>query len=631
MSRRPLAPILLLLALLAPASAAPPHDQRYDVTEFGAVPGKDCVAAVERALAAIDRDDPTRKLSRELYFPAADMPYRVSRPIFITRDYLRVRGDGPGRSTVAPWFGNQISPFVFGIPAKLNNVTFDAASHSPDLFGIADTSIAPRAGVAWGLRTRADAHVGFMGSAFDGARGGWGSAPGLLLNILVDAPAGPICGLGGTTDGPSPWRITCTGPGAYKFEFSDSTQQYAAIPHSWTFAATSPVAGPHRVSVWLDLTAGAFAAWVDKMQVATVAAGPALTAGMKFRPNRYFPFMLGSMSNGIYTSQWGGIDLTVGGLWLGVSNRYGLDGVGTPLRPTDGKTTSDADTYTSAYTANPPAGFVACLTLKDGPNAPFLGRLVTLNSGPASWSVPPGQAGDGRGAGWGVWMQVPNGNGYYWSYGNGVKDLTVDLGNDAFGQGIGIGGVYQFDARDVSAVGGYHGIGSIPAASSYVVSIRDCTVRGVDAGIFSSGQGCRIRDILVGQVQEAAIKLQASDARVEKVFCSGQVAGDYTIACYDGTYGGEYRISDFTIDNEGNYGAPKLATVYIESHAAIPLTELNLDLVRWGTMGAGAVPVLVNNAPSTRTVWYKPVRIAGVTNCYPIAGATAGTLYTYSP
>jgi hypothetical protein len=631
MMRHPLAPPLLLLALLVPASAAPPHGQRYDVTEFGAVPGKDCIAAVERALVAIDRDDPTRRLPRELYFPAADLPYRVSRPIFVTRDYLRVRGDGPGRSVLAPWFGNQISPLVFGIPKALNNVAFDAVSHNPDLFGIADTSIAPRAGVSWGLRMRGDAHVGFMASAFDGARGGWASAPGLLLNVKVSAPAGPILGMGGSTDGPSPWRLTCTGPGAYMFEFSDSTQQYGSVAHSWTFAAPSPTAGWHDVSVWLDLTAGAFAAWVDRTQVATVAAGPALTPGLKFRPNRRGPFMVGSMSYGLYTANVGPTDLTIGGLWLGVSNRYGLDGVGTPQRPTDGKTLSDADTYVSSYLASPPAGFVACLTLKDGPSAPFGGRLVTLNSGSASWSVPAGQIGDGRGSGWGVWMQLVNGVGYSWSYGNGVSDLSVDMGNDAFGQGIAIGGVYQFDVRDVAATGGFHGIGSIPAASSYIVSVRDCTLRGADAGYFGSGQGVRLRDILLGQVQEAGIKFCACDARVEGVFCSGQIAGDYTVACYDGTYGGEYRIKDFTIDNEGAYGAPKLATVYIESHAAIPLTELNLDLIRWGTMGGGAVPVLVNNAPSTRTIWYKPVRIAGVTNCYPIAGATAGTLYTYTP
>jgi hypothetical protein len=254
----------------------------YNVKDYGAVPGltSGCDAAISAAMAQMNVDDPTNNQAKVLYFPGDAKDYYTLSTVFLTRQNIKVRGDGRDISKVtAMGTSCQHHVFVGGLsPHGPPNPTTGAdqgaldPAHYVDLFGKLDTTVANLANRAWGLDLGTDTIVIFWSCAFDVPHpyadnshpGNWRGFRKITINLCIDAqagqiPTGPLCGLGDTFQGRvNPWRLYTTG-GVVRFDFctgnAPTTIRSVQFPLS---GATGVV----RITFQIDLTTATFSAWV---------------------------------------------------------------------------------------------------------------------------------------------------------------------------------------------------------------------------------------------------------------------------------------------------------------------------------------------------------------------------------
>jgi hypothetical protein len=424
------------------------------------------------------------------------------------------------------------------------------------------------------------------------------------------------------------------GVSSYIFEFRTAAQSFATAFPSYSFPVGSGT-GVQRVTFQLDLVAGTFQGWVNKVQQPVTAGSTAWTpgTGVFFYQNDYFPFLVGGLSNWIITNDYTPTDLGVYGLWVGGSLRYANNGVGTPQVALDGTTTSDADLF--LYSNNGTAG-LCYLTMTDRSTGPHDGRYVTYQVQANSWGGPYGNTGSQGSTGFGVWMWAANppsqGNGLYCQLGATLADLAVNtLG--AYGQAVCVGGVLDMTIHDVTATGGFHGIGGANMGSSYIITVENCAGTGGDASYYGSQQIIWMRNWETGTAYETALRFQSCAVDAKNLFLTGQVGGRYAIHMLDGFYGGSYAFDNVSQDNEG-FIYPTVAAIRFENANGASSSSLVLKNHYWGSIGPRAVLVdLVDRNPLhyaiTRPAHFEMTNVLagsnGVTGC-PALVRTSGRL-----
>jgi hypothetical protein len=350
--------------------------------------------------------------------------------------------------------------------------------------------------------------------------------------------------------------------------------------------------GVQRLSVQLDLAKGSARAWVNGVEakVNTAGMGPIDPAGgTRFRANEYAPFNLwattydqGSWGNSEDLTARG--NSTVYGLRMGYAPRYDSAADGKQVAvfhaPDD---RPDAPTDAFRYGAGDAAEkdtLVCYLDTTTPPTADYPGRYVYMNTGD--------YYGRWRALGLFVYSQL--------------EIQTPAVSNQSFsgfkisggGDAISLGCTLDTTFRDILAMGGWRGIGSIhPYWPSYVVHVQDCSLYGADAAYYGWDQIVRGRnlDCMWGGNGHTMLRFVGSDVVWSGLLSGGMSATDALIKCHAGGYASRYIFKDIVFDVEGGPG-PNQATIWCERHPA-GMTTLHVEDIFPGQFtGSGRGPMV---------------------------------------
>jgi hypothetical protein len=577
---------LILWAASLSVHAAPPAPRIYSVADYGAVPG-DWTKPIDPAIRAIFTDatatDAAGQAQRpiRIEFPPGD--WWEHAPLHADRDNLTIAGAGRGLTTLTlfppPGVGYGGPVLLGGLKARPTGKAFDAPAHLVSADGLDAT-----AGKRLALRTGPDMHVGLWAGAAAHGAGYWGDPAALTIAFAVDnrgkvAAPGPLFGLTDRPGGAGPWRVTVFQPGVYRLELYWVNPDGTEGRGEW-YAGVGSTTGLDRVVWQVDLDAGAVIAGINGKQ-ARVVAGAGVPA--RFRPNpgrrlvknELSPFMVGAQSRIIH-DRGNTPDRTICGLWVGRSLLYRDAGIGQALARLDGKPITDANLLFDKS-----SGCVFHLTLQDDGTSPIDGRIVHYHV-PVDPTAPVLR----EGRGFGLWFYSGNLNLH-----NGLTVRDLSLRNvGGYGQGIALGPMYNVRISDVECTGGWHGIGSLPSAVCYPVTLRDVKAEGYDAGYYGFWQILHADGLDAGYAGTTAVRLESCRATIRNLLIYAQDRGEYTIAHHAGGLGGgQLILDDVQLDNEGQ-SAPTRAFVMMENGSYLP-QRLTLQNATIGTANSSAVVI----------------------------------------
>jgi hypothetical protein len=578
-------------------------------------------------------------------------PIAVDDPVLLERSYLRVEGAGRWATRLAP--APCVTPLIAGLraapphPATHAPVALTAA-HRPDLFGRMDATWAPAAGKRWGYRLLKDSLVGFSqgGPLASGPTlGGWPTVPVGTIEWAVDG-----CGtvpvdtgshqLFGTYDGrwvPSfsvgPGGAGDFGLGAWLFRFRTSEQgPYATdrmailLPPAGDPALACP--GLLRCTLQFDLgkpdLAGAFQVYFhaeggSPVQGRVVAyrgtgqGGPSwpLPAGVGLGANPTMPFVIGAAtSNPCDCAGTPPPDHAIAGLAVRRGPVYANDGPGTPQRRLDGRPITDA----GRYDWDPAA--IAWLSLNDGPDGRYGGRLLHYNAGPQSGA-------NGRCWGWQSSIRPDgsfiDGGGQGPAY-QSVVGLAIE--GAGHGEGLCLGNPLHFHAEDLGVRYARIGIVSFALNSTYRTTVRGLHVQGcTDLAILQHGGYCAFEDVTVDPAGGGIARFVDCRARLEGLHLGGMQPrqappGVYGIESWNqpGGYECGLHVARLDIYDGEFFDAPTGALIYAQAVPQMTVTVRDVTCLQLGPAAAGVLldeprPVTVPAGQCEPTVvvdgWYQ--------------------------
>jgi hypothetical protein len=563
---------LACLILAAPAWGAQPG--WYDVADYVDVPGQPCDSAVEEAYQA------AKAYGKPATIHFGPGLWTFDRPFLADLDGLAIVGAGRGTTTLAPARGSGFAPIILGIRREPRGLSL-TAGHRPDAFGKLDAGMAPAPGVRFGYRTMGDAHLGLWASPFDGGAGedwrqirkltiAWCSEGGVLAFGMHGGPGGSV---------PIPWAIRqVDDAGGQVFDFRCRDGAY----RSFTWKVPGDPAALHRSAVQIDLEAATYQAFVDGVQVPTVArpgagkGGASFTPadGLQFHPRPRGPFLVGQLGASMSGRTGQTPDRTIYALRLSAGCLYKDGGAGAPMARVDGRREDDGH-----YFANSP-DLIACLSAV-GPTGAG-DRLVPWMAGAAS-----GQ----RRSGFGLFLHSgAQGGGHFSTRSNSFRGLTVDLGGARWGQALSTGGTFDLDVRDVELKGGWHGLGSAPIGGSWPTWVVDVKATGYDAAISLFSHIVAAQRLDLGWPGTTALRMEGCAGTVRDVFMSGQtVRGEFTIDIFGRDDSMLLTLENVQCNQEG-LPYPTVAGIRIEAPRVdwdVPATVVLRD-IRWGNVGPDA-------------------------------------------
>jgi hypothetical protein len=430
------------------------------------------------------------------------------------------------------------------------------------------------------------------------AHKGWGDFRRITINLLLDdrsavLPAGPIYGMGEVLPHgyrPRPFHLISWGSGSW-LEFRFATAESPETYRSFLIAEGTP-SGLKRITIQMDLINCAVQAWVNKVQVATfpyINMGPtssqtrllsfAPSDNLRLIPNDYHPFLLGAY--GSTTQSRGGgpvMDLTIAGLAISSGLLYGDDGVGTPQRALGGGTVTDSSL------ARPPAGsLMGRLAIESiSPTRALAGREIPVITG--------GAVAQGYGTSYGLMSPAEqNLNCGGWLQNFAFRDFAL-RGTGWYGDLLSLGGIWNLEVVRMFFDYGFHNIGSPRmGASTYPVALTDLRFGySFGSSYFGSCHDTEARNFTVLQPVQDVVTTVGSNVHLRGTFV-GASLGRHTCAFYAEESGGDYRLEDIEIDNEGNV-TPTVASVYMEV-PWVKRTGFTIDGYRTGSIGPRAAVV----------------------------------------
>jgi hypothetical protein len=576
-------------------SGLPPHGSLWlDVRSFGAVAdsgGTDNSVPFQAAVDALAAAMAGHGLVRgTVYVPSAPGVYTLYKSVWVDAPGIEVRGDGRG-SVVQVQGSYGIPAFIFGIPRVQSGRSVDA-SYRPDLFGKLDAAAAPAPGSRWGYRTNSDSFAQFHATPLSAGvcaaadrqfTDNWSETQRLTVEFCVEPPAGgsfaanrSLLGLGYTGYDPGPFVFGIGGdPDTLSVKFKTSDMEPGIEQRDFAFSLAG-ASRPYRIAVQFDLDACTVTGFLNGVQVAPVAVNNLGTSGpfpftphtgLTFIVNDHYPFMIGMDGpSGVYAVPTDN-DLRVYGLRLSNAVRYQANGAGTPQVRADAPGTPLDDAW--AYFGQD-ANTVCFLPFTDDPAT--AGRVVTVQHGSTA-----SRAGHSTGV-------IMHAVGPTINLGNGLHDITVH-GGFTYGQTVCLGGLFEFTAGNVTADGGYTGIGSFPAISSYMIYVDDCTLGGADGGLSLGITLVNAKNLYIFDSGRCAVRTFSSSIRLDNCNIAGHApVCECVLKFRGGGYGGIYSVSNLMVDFEGF--TLSRSAIYCDSDSAAATTSLTLRDVLLGTVGA---------------------------------------------
>jgi hypothetical protein len=637
------------------AAAVPFPIYRYDVSKWGAVAG-DTTGLLDIGLEAIRADIISTRAGLtgntggcEIYFPSSDLPWKLRFPFCVDLDNVVLRGAGREATTITTSNG-VFPPFFLGlsrVAASGGGPSTILAANWPDLYQKLETSAASATGKRYGLRFPfnggvCDTHATFpLGSSFSiGAQDHYQTMQKMTLDLCMDGygsvlKAGPICGMA-DGHGVSPWylRISGNNTGSNLLEFrlatSDCTvnlNQYymvtVPIDSSWTqivrISVQVDLTQALPVSIWASNTAyGGGTATVRVKQtvsaITAVGSPPAYSSGKTFAQNEQYPFQLGIMSmySNAGTDVFAATDMSIYGLLLENGLLYdNTGGTGSPQARIDTLGATDVRTYFTARTTT--IGYIDSSLNSTSANldprlrtnypttnpatAPYRmqGRLIPYQHGAAS-----GASSYGYGLFIGNKSQGGGSNSMISS--TSVRDMTVQMLADV-DCAIAVGADLQPVLRNVRAVGGWHGIGSLQMGVQWTTWIDDCECYGRDAHIFASQSQIVITNFRSFSIaKEANFRFTGCAAIIDAMFLQGNATGKYAIVQHSPSGPTSLNVKHLRHDNEGG-PFPTTALIRAENGGGGFVTQITLEDIGLGTIAAGGSIILLDTTPRPNVVF----------------------------
>ena len=436
----------------------------FDVTTFGAVADgeTDCTAAFQKAItaAATSFQNPDGYMSAVgphavVQVPAGRSTYRVTSMLRVPHG-VDIVGDGFASKV---WLDatNYYPLFVFGLDDP--QVT---AADRPDLFGILDTTIAPRAGVIWGFTTI----NGKMQQVDHGFNLGHLTSPtqptywedtsiltidACLIRNGTWGRAAALIGQGGKDGWTRPWMINTDydSDGVLRVEFATDLCGSEDATNDVVLMINVPDATTIRLTIQLNLVLGRAAVYVNGVQVAFSGTIP---SGRHLRMNEDWPFMVGAWGpNASYQAPSVLTPLTLCGLRLDAAERYVVGTPGTPQQRIDGLPLTDY----YRYGENLSPSMIGRLNFNSNPTLPWIDAIPAAGY-PATAAL----------------ILAMNQRG---GYPNRISNLSLNSG----GACILLGAVLDMRIKGIRANSGVApAIASVPSIISYPVYISECLLGG---------------------------------------------------------------------------------------------------------------------------------------------------------
>ena len=283
--------------------------------------------------------------------------YAVTEPLYVG-DGVDIRGDGFATSIMMDGV-TRYPVFIYGVDDPSVQ-----AKHRPDLFGILDTTAAPRNGARLGYSCIPGAFLqgeqcspsigrfGAFGPNREGVREYWSKTDQLTIDLCVVIPrqlglAQPICGVGRSCDlaMPRPWTIQTNAdkPGWLTFYAASSDlddQEYSTADLAFEVRLPDDGFGVFRLAIQCCLRTGRFSCHERFAGKLMVLQPESFRPGRFFRRNEDWPFMVGKCGMKAATDQSAATPFILAGFHLYAGIRYSFDSA--DLSRLDGGEINDA-------------------------------------------------------------------------------------------------------------------------------------------------------------------------------------------------------------------------------------------------------------------------------------------------
>ncbi len=285
-----------------------------------------------------------------VFIPGARTPYTFKTPVFIEGSTIEIRGE-PGVTQLVTPAGVGYPIFYCGL-YRVGSGNVPNATYRPDLWNSGtpklDSSVVTAAGQKWGINFGTDAYVVSQASVFShgspsptwgGLPDNWAATQQFTIEFAVEGfssgqmPSGiNLFGVGDTNvnfqtpAGAGCWFLATSSTNTYKlYLYTQAARFGPVVAHAFTFTSGSAT-GVQRISVQVDLVAGAVTAFVNGSQVSVTAVTGTLSANSTLNENQYYPFTLGTHGDG--TPGANGTAFAIYGLAISKSLRYANLGSG---------------------------------------------------------------------------------------------------------------------------------------------------------------------------------------------------------------------------------------------------------------------------------------------------------------
>jgi hypothetical protein len=570
--------------------------------------------------------------TRATVFLPSGYPYWVYRPLLLEHIGVELIGENWGTILNAVFDGPAV---VMGL---MRTMKFGASTHTldltyrPDAGTVLDSSAVSSTFFRNGFRTNTNAFLGFQETPFDAGRptgeGGrlnrWAGedrlliefclTPGDLTQTLIPTTAGYFCGCGGlNAENPISMGIAADTNGNPTMQVRFRTATFTDWPGSNSYTFTFRLCGtnggaaailpPWRGAVWLDLRTNTYAAWLNKIQVQLTGVSLPPTAGNTFKINYMDAFCIFGTSSGQLPFPGGPgrlPDWSIFGFHMNVTQRYAINGVGTPqVKLTDGTTPNDSYAYFT-----PDAGTLGLFLMRDvvsGEAALSTYRFVSVDMS--------------------LFNAKPTAMGFFYSFEQGeghsysrIANLTINgpgSGGTQYGYGIAIAAVLDLEFEHLHVTSNGYALGCLNFGATYTIRGLDCHLDGGDSGLYYFD--CVITTTGFEYPRSGNFTVKGCGSNVYHRDDNFYDL-DGTTYClyffYFGTYDSQLYIDNAIVDSESGGVARSMIACF---GAPFSGTQLTVDRITTSFLSPGCVLELVDGGSPNSTWLPNTVSMRGVT------------------